>query len=323
MKTVDTIARYLTGTKRLDGPFTVAFLAAGEYNANYLVELAGGGRFVFRMNHGSQLGLADQIGYEFSVLMAVAPSGVTPRPLFCDPAPKSLPGGVLLMEFLPGRPLNYRTDLARAARIFARVHALPPTAGLIAQPDPVTAIADESYSLLTRFPDHPLPELRDRLLAYRETVLDLGRRHAADFAAEAPVMVNTEVNSGNFLMDDAAGDHLVDWEKAVISARYQDLGHFLVPTTTLWKTDVVLSPEQKRAFLAAYRAELEALGAPAPDLERMLALTRVLERTILLRALAWCHMAFYEYTMTERAIANPATLATIRRYLEDAPCFVG
>lgn len=322
MEIIDSIAAYLTRSGRLPGPFSVAFLAAGEYNANYLVEDQRGRRFVLRLNHGSQLGLADQIGYEYTVLKAVEPSGVTPRAHWFDPAPEGLPGGVLLMDHLPGRPLDYRTDLSRAARIFARIHALAPAQGLIRQADPVAAIAGESCALLTRFPDHPMPELRDRLLAYRETVLDLGRRHVADFAAEPPVMANTEVNSGNFILGDG-GDFLVDWEKAVVSARYQDLGHFLVPTTTLWKTDVTLSPSEKRSFLAAYRDELTALGADAPDLERLTTLTGVLERTILLRALAWCHMAYYEYTKTERAIANPATLATIRRYLENAPCFVG
>ena len=45
----------------------------------------------------------------------------------------------------------------------------------------------------------------------------------------------------------------MDWEKAVVSQRHQDLGHFLVPTTTLWKTDVVLQPDEKQRFLSLYK----------------------------------------------------------------------
>jgi hypothetical protein len=85
----------------VEGSPEVSFLAAGEYNQNFLVR-AGGERLVFRINHGSQLGLADQIGYEFKVLRCVAPSGVTPRPLRVHSDPHPFGGGVLLMQYLPG-----------------------------------------------------------------------------------------------------------------------------------------------------------------------------------------------------------------------------
>jgi len=45
----------------LQGPESVSFLAAGEYNENWKVNTPSG-TSVFRINHGSQLGLADQIG---------------------------------------------------------------------------------------------------------------------------------------------------------------------------------------------------------------------------------------------------------------------
>ena len=50
-------------------------------------------------------------------------------------------------------------------------------------------------------------------------------------------MVNTELNSGNFLIDPQGVSSLVDWEKPLVSEPGQDLGHFLAPTTTFWKTD--------------------------------------------------------------------------------------
>ena len=71
----------------------VEFLAAGEYNANYLVS-AVDGRFVFRLNYGSQLDLDNQIEYEYAVLRAVENSGVTPRVYAVDPAPAEFDGGV-------------------------------------------------------------------------------------------------------------------------------------------------------------------------------------------------------------------------------------
>ena len=126
------------------------------------------------------------------------------------------------------------------------------------------------------------------------------------------VMVNTEVNSGNFLVSDA-GAFLVDWEKAVVSYRYQDLGHFLVPTTTLWKSDYVYTEEEKLEFLRAYK---EQLGLNI-EIKTLFEKTKLLERTILLRALSWCYMAYYEYTREERTLRNEDTFAKIRDYLND------
>ena len=206
---------------------SVEFLAAGEYNENFRVRGAGG-EFVLRVNHGSQLGLDNQIEYEFAVLLSVADSRVTPRPLFCDPGADGLGKGVLLMEYLPGRSLRYPQDRDEAARVFAAVHALPAGDGLIVQEDPIRDIAAESYGLIQRYPDHPLRSHKSRLLRYHEEIVDLGERTRGLLAEEPMCTCNTEVNSGNFLVDEAAGrTYLVDWEKAVVSSRYQDLGHFL------------------------------------------------------------------------------------------------
>jgi aminoglycoside phosphotransferase (APT) family kinase protein len=324
MENLSALRRQLEQSGWLIDVQEVRFLAAGEYNENYSVR-ADGGEYVLRVNRGSQLGLGEgQVEYEFRVLSAVASSGVTPRPYRVDPRPALLSGGALLMEYLPGRPLDYTRDLEAAARIFARVHVLPPAEGLLRQENGVLEIVAESEGLLRRYPDHPLPKVRDRLLAYRDQVLALEEQSRKLLSAEPPVMVNTEVNSGNFLMGDGQGSssYLVDWEKGVVSTRYQDLGHFLVPTTTLWKTDTRLDKTQRRVFLSAYRRELLALGAGAPDMEILDQGSAILERAILLRALSWCHMAHYEYTRTERVLRNDETFAKIRHYLDTLECFL-
>ena len=81
---------FLHSTEWIRPPFSVSFLAAGEYNENHLVENEDG-RYVLRINHGSQLGLGPrQIEYEFQVLKALEPTGVTPRAFFCEPDPGTL-----------------------------------------------------------------------------------------------------------------------------------------------------------------------------------------------------------------------------------------
>ena len=306
------IEEFLRSSGWVRAPFSVSFLAAGEYNENHLVEDRSG-KSVLRINHGSQLGLGPrQIEYEFQVLKALEPSGVTPRPYFCDPDPWHFDGGVLLMEHIQGRPLDYRQDMAAAAQIFARVHAQPVSEGLILQANPIQDISRECWELLHRYPDHPLVEEKRQILSYFKTVQQLAEETKDLFATERLCIVNTEVNSNNFLIGPNRAC-LVDWEKAVVSQPYQDLGHFLVPTTTLWKSETLYTPEDKKTFLQLYR---QAAGLDLP-IEELIFKTAVLEKTILLRALSWSFMAYYEYTQTDRPIQNQDTFARIKHYLGD------
>jgi hypothetical protein len=130
-------------------------------------------------------------------------------------------------------------------------------------------------------------------------------------------IVNTEVNSKNFIVDGDAA-YLVDWEKAVISQRYQDLGHFVVPTTTLWKSDFSFDRQSRKKFLELY-ADLAGLECSFDEISYK---TGLLEKTILLRALSWCYMAYYEYTRSERELTDSATFERISQYLREVECFL-
>ena len=309
---------FLEKHRWISGSFTVRYLAAGEYNENYLVD-SPSGPTVFRINHGTQLDLDDQIGYEYDVLRLVAPSGVTPLPLRLCRSDPVFPRGALLMTFLLGESLDYNRDLPGAAECFARIHSLPYESAdgpLLVQSNPVRDILEECRGLLSRFPDHPLPDAGRTIRRYRDRVESTVGR--ASFDGEPLCIVNTEVNSGNFLVD-AGRVRLVDWEKAVVSYRYQDLGHFLVPTTTLWKTDYRFDAQARRRFLELYHAA----AAPGIGLDELDARTNVLEQTILLRAFSWVYMAYAEYASGARTLTNPDTLATIERYLTGIDGFLG
>lgn len=305
------IASFLLDRGWVDDSPEVSFLAAGEYNQNFLVR-AGQRRLVFRINHGSQLGLSDQIGYEFAALRCVAPSGVTPIPRHVHTDPRPFGGGVLLMDFLPGTALVYERDWERAAQIFASIHALPPCRDLLTQEDPVAAIASESLALIHRYPRHALARQRAMLLGYHQRIVRLGEDSRMLFADDCLCVVNTEVNSGNFLITPHTA-YLVDWEKAVISSRHQDLGHFLAPTTTLWKTNTLFSAEQKEDFLRAYHRRLPK----PPPMEALLHLCRIMEQVIILRGLSWCFMAHHEYENALKPLTDEHTRQRIDLYMRD------
>jgi aminoglycoside phosphotransferase (APT) family kinase protein len=308
------ISRYLAN-KGWVHPQSVEFLAAGEYNENYLV-IDGASRCVFRINHGSQLALERQIEYEHGVLQCLADTGVTPKPIEVDPdAPFG--NGVLLMEYIPGNPFDYTRDMLKAARTFALIHRTPPSPNLISQVDPVADIISESEGMIAMFGDHPLTEQKSALLKYRDRLRMCLSDSASVFETDDTTITNTEVNSGNFIVN-GEDAFLVDWEKAVNSYRYQDLGHFLVPTTTLWKTDFLFDEASRHRFLASYKKHSEV----GIDIEELGQKTKVMEDVIRLRALSWCYMAYYEYTQLDRALRNQDTLQRIRWYLDEIAWFL-
>ena len=310
------VSAYLKDNGWLSRSLQCTFLAAGEYNENYRI-VDKQQEYVFRINHGTQLGLSRQIEYEFHVLEAVFPSGVTPRPYRYSLDGGGLGNGVLLMEYIPGRPLDYGRDLDTAARIFARIHRLPADPRLIVQEDPIQDIAAESLGMLKRYNGSEYSEVRNLLLQYYEDILEMAAHSPLMFAGESRCIVNTEVNSGNFLVDPRRSC-LVDWEKAVVSSRYQDLAHFLVPTTTLWKTDCRLNVGARNAFLDIYRQE----SGLDISLNELYEKTACMEKVILLRALSWCYMAWHEYTSRNRVLTNDATFRKIVSYLDEARCFL-
>jgi thiamine kinase-like enzyme len=300
---------------------SIQFLAAGEYNENYTVS-ASGRNYVFRINHDTQLNIGNQIEYEFNVLKSLELSGVTPKPYFYDLHPEELDGGVLLMQYIPGVPLDYGKDSEKAACVFASVHSQPCNDNLILQKQPVYDIARESLWLLNKYKNHPLKDARKRLLSYHDDIIKLAKNTEALFSDEPLCVVNTEVNSKNFIIQKDRG-FLVDWEKGVISSRYQDLGHFLVPTTTLWKSDFTFDKEQKKKFLMSYAGYLKKNEVhPLPRVSELLEKTMILEKTILLRALSWCLMAYYEYVEKDRKLKDTTTFERIRMYLREIECFL-
>lgn len=298
------------------GKLTCEFLAAGEYNENYLVSTADND-YVFRINHGTQLGLSNQIEYEFYVLEAVKDSGVTPAPYQYTLDCNTLGQGVLLMEYIPGTSLNYQRNLLDAAAVFARIHSLPTDTRLIRQKTPPIDISKESHGLIHRYSSKYYQDVRVLLLRYYEKIIKLSDNYMNMLSNESLCIVNTEVNSGNFIINES-GTYLVDWEKAVVSYRYQDLGHFIVPTTTLWKADYRLSLQEKKQFLHHYliKSNLKL------SFDELYEKTIIMEEIILLRAMSWCYMAYHEYTTADRNLVHSDTFDKIVAYLNEAECFL-
>lgn len=301
-------------------PVEVKFLAQGEYNLNYLLSINDDGqRFVFRINTGSQMNLSNQIRYEYQALELLKESGVTPIPLYVDDSKERIPYGCLAMEFLPGEPLDYGRDLEKAAQVFARIHSLPlkeeETEFLIRVDDPFSVVCEEVERLIKPYLECPEGDPEVKLLLEKLYRLSIDKRREAKYIAQAPwrAVINTEVNSHNFIVNRSRNTcHLIDWEKPIYGEPAQDLSMFLIRTTTLWKRDVILTPEQEELFVNTY---LKAL-LPCPQSKMLRERVETFKFFNLLRAISWCAMAWTEYTKPGRLLVNQDTFEKIKMYLE-------
>lgn len=288
-------------------------LGQGEYNLNYrFTHPATGRELVLRINTGSQMHLSHQIVYEYDALRELAPSGRTPEALFCDDSREILPCGALVMERLPGRALRYECDLPAAAEILADIHAVPvPEDSRLLRPErPAQGIYEECLAMAGQYlgwdgADTAVCHLLETLIS------KVGRLPLKEPSSAPACIVNTELNSGNFLINEGARSYLIDWEKPLLSEPAQDLGHFLAPTTTLWKTDVILTAEEMKEFVCSYRAAVGGQFDVSSLSERLPLFLTV----TCLRGVSWCAMALREYSQPDRPLTNADTLAKIRAYL--------
>ncbi len=298
-------------------------LAQGEYNRNFRFRHPVTGKdLLLRVNCGSQMHLEHQIEYESHALELLAPSGRTPQVLYTDGSKRYTDHGVSVMEYLPGRPLDYHRDLERAAGILADVHSvpLPGPSGLIEPADPLRAVLEECEEMLRVYLNSDLPPLSGKR-KIRE-LLDLAweRYHRMNRTGGARCIVNTELNNTNFLMaeepDGPAGgrDWLIDWEKPLWSDPAQDIAHFLVPTTTFWKTDVILSPGETADFLTAYEASVSG----RIDLTGLRERLGVFMPVTCMRGVTWCAMAWVQYQKEEKELSNDSTRRKLEAYLSDS-----
>ncbi|MBY6898523.1 phosphotransferase [Clostridium botulinum] len=296
----------------LSKSFNVRFLAQGEYNINFILEDEIN-KYVFRVNTGSQLSLENQIEYEYSVFKRLENSKVTPKVYYVDGSREYIKYGVLIMEFLDGRPLNYEKDLNKAAKIFGKIHSIELNkedfSSFIIENNIFSDRIKEANNLLKDFWDSSLIKEDIKKFFYKFINWATENSYKEKYFIDDPIQVinNTEVNSHNFIIG-SKNFYLIDWEKPVISDPCQDLTQFLAPTTTLWKANYILKDCEINEFFYNYEIIFKGKNIR----ERVDMYTPYLY----LRALSWCAHAYLEYQNPDRDIKNMDTYEKIKEYLE-------
>jgi thiamine kinase-like enzyme len=298
--------------------FTIDLLAGGEYNLNYLLDSQSDGvQLVFRVNIGTQIEREDQILYEYLALRLLEESGVTPKPYFVDDSRSFFEQGISIMEFLPGETLDYRRDLEAAAILFSKTHqvAVPPEQNhLIREDAPLSLIYEECSKLLEVYFNSELadPAIRDYLKEVKSWMNENRAKERFYQEDPHPCIVNTEVNSGNFIANREKGTlHLVDWEMPRWGDPSQDLCHFCAPLTTLWKTDYRMSKEEKEEFLMTYKAQY-CDHHLRDTLEERVGLR---DPFVYLRGISWSAMGWVAYQTDYAGMRNEDTWRTLQNYM--------
>ncbi len=302
-----------------NGPFDISFLAGGEYNLNYRVTSTYRNiDLVFRINIGTQINRNDQILYEYQTLQLLKNSGVTPYPYWVDDSRQFFDQGVLIMQYLAGEPLDYIRDRLSAAQVLARIHQVevPPEKNhLIREEAPLSLIYNECAGLLDVYFSSDLadPDIRDYLLTVKDWANE--NRRAERYYQQDPWrgIVNTEVNSGNFIVNrQNTTTHLVDWEMPRWGDPSQDIAHFCSPLTTLWKTNFRMAPTQKRDFIQHYKSHIRD-NHLRNTLDERIALRYPF---VLLRGISWSAMGWVAYQTEFAGRRNPDTWETLQRYMQ-------
>lgn len=276
----------------------ITLLGAGEYNINFRDKDK-----VIRINLGSQLNLGEkQIGYEYDALKELESSGATPKPYDLYERGKYIPFGFLTMEYIEGRPLEYYRDFEIAAKLLSKVHSVKiDNSNLIFAEKPFRTMYEEFERMYQVYKDW---EDRDREV---EQMIDrfmlIAKDSNLDEEIKNPCIINTELNNRNFIIGEDS--RIIDWEKPIIGEAEQDLAHFLVPTTTNWKTDVILSKEDMLGFIDIYKRYSDV------DLNKFFKYLMFNS----LRGITWSAMARVEYSK-DRAVKNEDTFNKINSFLK-------
>ena len=284
----------------------IELLGAGEYNINFTFDDKDLKK-VLRINMKSQMNLENQIEYEYETLQLLKDSGVTPKPYELVTETSLLPYKYLTMEFLKGRPLNYKTDMHIAAYLLSKVHNTPyGDNNLINAANPFQLMFDECKQMAGEYlawdkTDEKVSSYINRFLEKCLTLIP------EKYNIANPCIINTELNSGNFLIGEGKEDsYVIDWEKALIGECEQDLAHFLAPTTTFWKTDIILSKVEIDEFLKEYG---NYRNFDRKRFERYLIFN-------CLRGVTWCSMAFRQYSENDKMLMDDTTFKKIASYIE-------
>ncbi|WAW15799.1 DUF2064 domain-containing protein [Peptostreptococcus equinus] len=278
-------------------------LGFGEYNLNYKYLDKDKNPLVYRINMKSQMDLGiKQIEYEYKALKELEGTKVVPKVCSYSLKSKYMPYGSLKMQYLEGRPLDYDKDMNIAAYLLSKIHNHKVVNDTFIHADkPFKSMFNEFTSMFSHYQQWDKKDTKVEKTI--EKFLQIAKESGLDADIENQCIINTELNNRNFIIGEKS--YIIDWEKPIIGECEQDLAHFLVPTTTNWKTEKILDKDEIENFLNEYS---KFRYFDTVKLNKYLMFNT-------LRGVTWCSMAKVEYSDESRALKNDETLVKINKFL--------
>ena len=298
----------------IDGEVNLSMVAMGEYNINYLFTHPNTEeKLILRVNTKSQMNLENQIEYEYKALKGLYLSGRVPKVYYVDSSYEKIEYGLLVMEFLNGEMLDYEKDLKLGLKCLSDIHStdIKNLTHLISPKNPLKAMYEECSNMASVYLNSSLGDKKVSLKLRRllEKSYNLIKNEKDYTGKRYPI--NTELNSGNFLINRNEKNYIIDWEKPILGEVSQDIAHFLAPITTFWKTDIILSKNTVKNCIDDYIKYVDNRFDTSDLKERF---EKYMPLTCL-RGVTWCAMAFIEYQDPNRLIKNEFTYNKIKSYL--------
>lgn len=312
---INDIDTYLSYSNLLDGNQKVIFLSESRSNINFLID-AGVEKYIFKLNKISQLGLKNQIRYEYDALKILEKSYVTPRIFFLDDSTTFFDYGALIMQYIDGRKLDYEEDLHESAKTFGKIHSLNlgkiDTSSFIVQDNIIDTCLEKIKSNLEEFFKSPdisvgLKISMNNYLEWADKNKDCQKFFEKD---KWQVINNTEPHANNFIIGATnKRAYLIDWEKPVITDPSIDLAFFLSNVTTSWTSDFIFTEDQKDDFFKTYLMYIDT--SDRDIMERVKIYTPYLN----LRVLSGLFHKLLQYEKDKDNIKNINTYKRLKEFL--------
>ncbi len=254
----ESIDTYLSYSNLLDDNHKVIFLSESKSNINFLIDV-GVEKYVFRLNKVSKLGLRNQIRYEYDALKTLERSYVTPTTFFLDDSTTFFDYGVLIMQFIEGRPLEYARDLQEAAKVFGKIHSLDTekidAKSFLIEENIIERSLKNSNENLKDFLGSPKIDINiklkiNELMEWADKNKSVEKYFKKD---KWNAINNTEPHANNFIISDKKRKgYLIDWEKPLVCDPSVDIAYFLSPITTYLADKTTLSEDKMDDFFKTY-----------------------------------------------------------------------
>ena len=251
---------YLSYSNLLDNNHEVVFLSESKSNINFLID-AESEKYLFRLNKFSELGLRNQIRYEYDALKTLEKSYVTPTTFFLDDSNTFFDYGALIMQFIEGRTLDYenKKDIQEAAKIIATIHSLDTNkfdiSSFIVRDNIIKESLKISKENLDGFLECDIIDIKVKLKINELLQWAEKNKYCARYFEKDKWLTinNTKPTAENFIISKRKRKgFLIDWEKPVVADPSVDVAYFLSPLTTFMSSNYIFTQNEKDDFFKTY-----------------------------------------------------------------------